>query len=115
MDTTTVNFAIGKMTEAWKGIAPSVENVSEKYIDFVVMRACILPFITLPIGIILTIICVKITKKLMKSGLLGDHDVPLGVICGLSGTLAFACMCTSFIGGYDAILALTNPEKFLKK
>jgi hypothetical protein len=38
MDTTTVNFAINKLTAGWQAVAPSIQDVGEKYVRYVVMK-----------------------------------------------------------------------------
>ena len=45
-DTTAVNFGIAKLTQAFQSIAPSIQSVSEKYVQYTVMKEVIqLPII----------------------------------------------------------------------
>lgn len=47
MDTTTVNYAIDKLTKGFQAIAPTVQNISEKYIQYVVSKEIALFFLSL--------------------------------------------------------------------
>lgn len=113
MDTTTVNYAINKLTEGWQKVAPQVADVTQKYVDFVVMKTVILPFIWVVVLVASIILLKKVTLKMVEK--IDDEDIfipftvitavtfGLGMLVGIGGIL---------VDGYNAILALTCPEMF---
>lgn len=38
MDTTSINFALNKISEAYAKVAPSVANITEKYVHYIVSK-----------------------------------------------------------------------------
>lgn len=109
MDTNTVNFALSKITGAIEKIAPSVVNVSEKYVSFMVAKACI-PFI---ISFLLAACSTIILKILYKKGNI-EADEPN--IEGISAVVLFIILAVSLIACFvccaDVILAISNPEMY---
>jgi len=109
MDTTTINFAISKMTHAWQKAAPTIANVSEKYIRFVVAKQVIQASL---LAIVLMVGCVIFSKG-YKGGKIahwrdGAWIAPLIV----GGLLTFVGGIGVMCEGYDAILALCCPEMY---
>jgi MFS family permease len=106
LDTTSINFGIAKLSQAWSNAAPHLQNLSDKYVKFVVAKAVLIPCVLfLP-----TIICIFLFCFFLKK--LPDWDegaipgVLIFVVAVLGVTVGF------FVSGYDAALALWSPEMF---
>lgn len=108
MDTTTVNFAINKLTEGWQRVAPAMHDVGGDYVRYVVAVAIawavIIPLLTTAAWV-LVVWCMR---KLKDAGCYSDW--PVGTF--LAWVLAIALTVASAFCFADAVLALTNPKMF---
>lgn len=110
IDTTTVNYAISKLTAGWAAAAPHLQDVSEKYVRFIVTQAVITAatcLIVLLIGLVLTPLAFRRVKSWEEGG------------WGFSNVLAITGVIVILIGlgisinsGYRAAIAVMNPEMF---
>lgn len=108
MDTTTVNFAINKLSEGWQKVAPTVMDVGDKYVQYVVMKELIGACISLGVFLILSVLAIIVLKKAYKTR---DSDIYGPVTMAVT-----ACVLLSFVTlltyTYSAALAYSNPEMF---
>jgi O-antigen/teichoic acid export membrane protein len=114
IDTTTVNFAINKLSQAWQTAAPQIKNISEEFIKFTVIKA-ISSFVFIFLGLIFVLICFI---PVLKYGYGKDKDwynvdepgfmIPLILLCAAGIILIIGTFCS----GCDAVLALYCPEMF---
>ena len=115
VDTATINYSLNKMTTIINQIAPSIQQVSEKYVQFVVMRAIIDPIFSF-IGLMCCgLIYIPIHKYGTKKDCCGDSNFGSPSYLLPTVILSFFGMifgCAFFIGVYNLILAITNPEMF---
>lgn len=117
MDTNTVNYAIDKLTQGFQAIAPTVQNISEKYVHYVVSKEILLftmSLLCIPLVVALLVFGFKMRNK---SGTLGSYrtDAYENIsICSFVFSAIMAIIgCVSIpINGYSAFLAYTNPEMF---
>lgn len=117
MDTTSVDFAISKISESWTKVAPSIKDVGEKYIHYVVAKQIISAAECLLFAVIFTVIYIVLFNKVVKNWkrLNADFGGPavfsvLGLVFGGLGLLTlYLCAGDSIV---DATLAITNPEMF---
>jgi len=111
MDTTTVNYAIEKITLGWGKIAPQVSDVSGKYIHFVVMKTVaefvIATLISVPVFFVLK----RIIKKGIKEDEINEPRYILPAI-GLSFVFVIAAIISIFTL-YNSILAVSCPEMYV--
>ena len=106
IDTTTVNYAIDKIATAWHGIAPQVNNISEKYIDYVVIQR-ILEF---PILLVMSMFSVILLKFFINK--VDDWDLGAVVGIAVSACVFVLTLFGSFFSLYYMLLALWCPEMF---
>jgi hypothetical protein len=105
IDTTSVNYAMGKISEGWAKIAPSVHDIGEKYIRFVVTQAIVFGGLDILAAIAWVIFTAITFKKALK------YESEPKLFCFMVyGILSIVCVAFLCNGIYDAILAYTKPE-----
>lgn len=106
MDTTTVNYAIGKLSESWQSALPHLQNVGESYVQFIVAGAVLsFPFSLLAMGIAIASFrfFMRKTEEWEEGALIGIAFTFLCMVC---------CALFTVCAAYNAALALWNPEMF---
>lgn len=124
IDTTTVNYALDKMAEAYRAVAPTVGQISEKYVTYIMWQQ-IVPFIVACVVLILGLVSLGIGFKLIsktptRKNIWGEEVLNDGhpkFIFGLvfSVTAAFLVIGGAlgfFSWGQDVLLCYKNPEMF---
>lgn len=119
MDTTTINFALGKMESAFAKVAPTITQITEKYIHYVVTKQIlqlIIFVIILIAGIVLTRMSFKFCK-ILNNGEYNYNEKDTyevkAIITGMFGGITLIVGIIGFmINGYSSALAITNPEMF---
>jgi len=109
-DSTAINFGIQKMTEVWTKAAPTIQNVSEQYVKYVVTKEilsfCISVFILI-IGLIILKVSLNIGKKI-------GYDEPGFMIpIVASGMVILPGLIISLVQTYCVLLAVTNPQMYV--
>jgi amino acid transporter len=118
MDTNTVNYAINKLSEGFQAIAPTVQNISEKYVHFIVTQQIILfsiSFMCVPLVVIFMFLGFKFkskSKTLENEYRSDSHEVFSFISFVVAACLTIAGCISISITGYNALLAYTNPEMF---
>jgi len=111
MDTTTVNYAIEKITLGWGKIAPQVSDVSGKYIHFVVAKTVA----EFAIATLISVSVFFVLKRIIKKGIEEDnidapqYITPVVVLIFIFATAAIFSIYTL----YSAILAVSCPEMYV--
>lgn len=108
INTTTINYALGKISEGWQKAAPTLQNVSEKYVRFQVTKAVLFPIPFLIAAAIFFFLSKRLWKKKRESGYLSDWEIPAG-LCSVAWVV---CLIAFGFGVYDAALAISNPEMY---
>jgi hypothetical protein len=114
LDTNSVNFAINKLSEGWQKVAPTIQDVGEKYVQYVVTKQVIWG----AFGILgwLPFLVVAYLAYHNRAALLENEREAIGpgAFSGVMFILALTLI--PGIGGFtevmDAVLAITNPEMF---
>jgi len=123
MDTTTVNYglnkmssildsSISKMSDMWIKVAPTIENVTDEYVKFVVMKEVLYPvcsLILIAIFVFVAIECFTTTKDIED---ITPSDVAKLIIGGVSCLISVISLIMFLCTFYSAILAFTCPEMF---
>ncbi len=111
-DTTNVNYALGKLSEVWQKAAPNIENVSEMYVNFVVMKTVVAAGILFVITAISIIMIWKSYKGFVKA--LNDEFSPCVIVFVIGCVFCFTTVLAGLAGEYyhNAILALYCPEMY---
>lgn len=109
MDTTTVNFAINKLTEGWHAVAPAIQDVGEKYVRYVVFQQ-----ITRAVTATLVLIVAAILSYVSLRKAVWDimEANAWNVIAIVALVVAFGSGVAGVCYSHDAFLAVTNPEMF---
>lgn len=110
VDTASINYGLTKLTGAFNQIAPHIQNVSEKYVKYCIIRE----FAQLGVAVIiliLSIIAMKILARVnSKTDDLDDKKIAVviamvmsgaGIVIGIIGVLAQVYCCS---------LAMACPE-----
>ena len=111
IDTNTVNYAMSKLSATWQKAMPFLQNISEKYIHFIITKTIlswIIASCVLSIGLTFFIISIKCLKDSDKYN--EDFWTPVVII---SAGIVICSGVAFFITGFDAILAITNSEMFV--
>jgi hypothetical protein len=106
LDTASVSFAIGKLSEAWQKAAPTLQNMSEEYVKFIVAKAVL----QLPIAIIITVVAIAAARFFQKKLDDWDEGAIIGTVfsyLAIAAGVVSVCVCS-----YDAALALWCPEMY---
>jgi len=107
LDTSTVNFAIGKMEAALGAVAPHVQNISAQYVEYCTFTAIMWAIVF----VVLTLICIAGTVGFAKHSRETGEDwaTACAWITGVVGTcfLIAAICCTG-----EAIMAAHYPEAY---
>lgn len=108
MDTTTVDYAIRKVGAAITAAAPHVQEVSEKYVRFIMWREVLDPIIIFLMAAFFAYAGKWLYNK-RKDEDRGDGFAVCGIVVwALTGLIAFWW----FFEFYEAIIAYSNPEMF---
>ena len=110
IDTTTVNYAIDKLTAGWQAAAPTIANVSEKYIHFIVIKTCVPQIVLLLIVILSGILCKKLIHKLNNFD--GEYAEILAMCCLITGIITVISTLIFTIELPNVVLAIACPEMF---
>ena len=106
IDTNTVNFAIGKMGDAISAAAPTLKNVSEMYVKFIVSQEIAHALIAL----VITVLCsIGVSIFWVKKTEWGRKD-NVDIFVAVATVLVLIPLSFLFIQSYEAFLAYTNPE-----
>ncbi len=85
MDSTTVDYAIGKLNEAFEKIAPTAIDLGEQYIGYVVLMLTVKVIAGLVLGIALVAIGALLIKKGIESDRANPSEDEPGLIPELVG------------------------------
>lgn len=108
LDTASINFGISKLSQAWNNAAPHLQNMSEKYVRYVVAKAVLIPVILFIPSIVGIVLLIKGVIELKK-----DESSGAGMACTVvGGIIALGCVIGFFCSGYDAVLALWCPQMY---
>lgn len=107
IDTSTVNYTICKMTEAFAKVMPQIEGVTSQYVDYVVTKTVCKVFVWLMICIVLAAVTFFFCKKWNDWESIAP---PFAVVAGIY-TLVVAIITTCNI--YFAVLAVKFPEMYV--
>ena len=109
IDTTTVNYAIDKLTQEWGKVAPDIANVSDKYVNFIVTKEIIGASMVCGFAVLFFLIAILFFILGAKSHDFEELGFGGGFIC-----LILFGICTLFgtVEVYEAVLAYMNPEMF---
>lgn len=114
IDTTTVNYALDKMADAYRAIAPTVGQISEKYVTYVVSKQVILAVSNL-MGLIVCLGAVALCLWAYARGerLNKEPFVAFGIAGGvIFGVVSLFLGVGTLINGREAIVAILNPEMY---
>ena len=111
-DTTLINFGISKISSAITKIAPTVQNISEKYVHYVVMKTVIQPPVFLVLLIVSIIGLFQGIKGYKKAEDNGDDSLGWLALALISGFATVVLAILFVASTYDATFALTCPEMF---
>lgn len=110
IDSTSINYALGKISEGWQKAAPALQNVGEKYVRYQVATAIVdAGACLLGLGV-----CLLLFRKIFKAGKAANnldepqYTLPLVVIS--IGILALSL--ASIINVRCAVLAVIAPEMY---
>ena len=112
IDTTSINYALSKISEGWQNAAPAIQGVGEKYVRFVVTQQVISAIAwAIALGIY-SLIFLKLKKQAKKWT---EEDsmnpaYPLVLLIGGMGLLAL--MGLTIDTTYDVAVAVLNPEMY---
>lgn len=115
MDSTTVNYAIEKLNEAFTKIAPTAVNLGEEFIAYTVFKAVIsaiiLPLLAITLGYIAFLLASKALEIVKENGerYRADQEAIPGVGAALTGAVAIVAAALSVGAIYDGILAVAYP------
>jgi heme/copper-type cytochrome/quinol oxidase subunit 2 len=112
IDTTTINFAFSKISEGWQKAAPTLQNVGEKYVRFIVTQQIICTAAcALALGVFLFIFFrfKKAAKKWSEADSLNPAHIFTIIIGGL---IMIGLIAATIINGYEAAIAVSNPEMY---
>jgi hypothetical protein len=111
LDTTTVNYALDKMADAYKAILPTGGQISEKYVTYVVtsevLEACA-ALVLLVVCSVLTYVAVRLISKAKSEG----AEIAGVIMAAIGGLGVIVAGLDSICKGKQAALAITNPEMF---
>lgn len=110
IDTTSINYAINKVSEGWAKVAPTIQDVGEKYVRYAVTKQMITGggvILAMLLGLACSVALLVKGKKWV------DEDAIAPIVVSALGAMV-GCMIG--ICGVpeirDAVLAYTNPEMF---
>ena len=87
MDSTTVDYAIGKLNKAFEKIAPMAIDLGEQYIGYVVLMLTVKVIAGLVLGIVLVVIGALLIKKGIELDRANPNKDEPGIIPELAGSL----------------------------
>ena len=112
IDTTTINYAMEKLEGAFHKVAPHAVDLSEKYVQFVVIKEVVPTAITL----LMFLAAVAVFKIYFDIEKISSHEeavfVPQIILTVVCAVAAFVGLLVTLIDGSGAIVALLNPEMF---
>ena len=110
IDTNIVNYAMNKITATIGAMSPTIQNVSESYIKFVVSQQVVHLIGFVMCGLLAVLIWMFLYKTVRKSG---DTEEIWFVIptCILAFIFCF-CLFGTISKTMDTYLAVNNPEAF---
>ena len=113
IDTSTVNYALTKITEAYKVVAPSVKDISAKYVHYVitkqVLENCMQIFFTI-ISAVLAVKATQFAKKNWAEWSKRDAEPLLCLLILFPACAATALLIVSLINLIETGLAISSPE-----
>ena len=111
MDTTTINYALGKIESAFVSVSPHLQNLSEEYVKFVAVKQ----YAIFGCSSLVTILLVLVLKKLSKNynsdmdGLIGGAYCS-SIAFSIIGIVTFSIV--SIVYCSNSILVAISPEMF---
>jgi heme/copper-type cytochrome/quinol oxidase subunit 2 len=112
IDTVSINYGLSKLGALINQAAPALQNVSEQYVHFVVVKTVTI----LPIMLVAFVVSIFFLTKSLK-GLESDpsdpFDDPVAIIGTIFSSVAVLVFMILFITSvYNVCLALSCPEMF---
>ena len=105
MDTTTVNYAIAKLNEAFQAIKPTAVELGSEYIEYIVLKATLTPIFTGIVFVIaLGLLITSIIRVVKYDG--GDGAFAMMVVGGVASIFSGVI---TIVDSYYAILANIYP------
>ncbi len=118
MDSTMVDYAIGKLNDAFTQIAPTAVNLGNEFIAYTVFKA-VVSAITLPLVTALLVytafrLLSEMAAILKERGAKynADQEILYGSGGLITGSVAFFFAIISLVAIYDGILAVAYPLMF---
>lgn len=109
MDTTTVNYAINKLSTAFTIIQPKLQGLTDQFIKYTVTSEILNFIVAILFTIICSIICYIFTTKSIKDGW---YSVQLVLPAILSGVVGEILLISIIFEIPNIILAINYPEMF---
>ncbi len=108
MDTTTVDYAIAKLNEAFAAIQPTAVELGQQYIDFIVMKTIMDGAIWITVTLSICIVALWLACKHWDEN--EALAMPCAVIGGFAGVFAVIAIPVSV---YNIALVLYDPLMFI--
>lgn len=109
VDSASINYGLSKISALINQAAPTLQTVSEQYVRFVVIKT-VLFFPVMIIALIISIICLVLSIKWIKSDPCDDTFAQICAVFSSIGVLVFTIF--SIAACYDFCMALWCPEMF---
>jgi hypothetical protein len=114
IDTNTVNYAMNKITATIGAMAPTIQNVSESYVRFVVSQqiAYLIGFVVTGfLSLLIWLPIYKMAKK--KENGYNNFDEAWFIVPTVCLSIVFiVCFIGAISQSIDTFLAVSNPEMF---
>lgn len=110
IDTASVNYVVGKIDGVAAKLTPVISDISQKYIEYVVVKACVYPIVAFAAANILALTAIALYGLHKQKSY--DEEDPILVAAIFLGVVGIILVGVSIACLPDMIIALNCPEMY---